>query len=249
MEKRKKKFDEKIKKEFKIEKITENLSHNGLTKHWTVLTNVFQTVEDSHVKKDQVQLGFTVRNGYNTRTSLGVDIFTWRLACENGAWAKGVDLAGSTAFRHIGNPKSLLKQLQTTIMEVTLQWSEIMKIYNKMARTKLTDKIANRLWNETRNGWDINQRFFPKYFQIDLKTDIKKKQAVTLTNQGRNVSVWESFNDMTHDLWRAQWEQNYTAKDKKGNDIERTRKPMAFDGMVSRERKLHEIIKSILFEE
>lgn len=231
-------------KDFRIESIRRIASHNGNTMHWTVQTNTIAEVKDSHVKNDQLKLGFCVRNGYNTGTALGIDLFTMRLVCSNGAFAKGTDLM-SMSMRHVGNPKDLMASFKTSIMNLVEEWRELLKVYGRMAKVKLTKKMAQHLWDSTRHGWDINERFFPDYYVIPEKPKEREKEnkmAIALTSAGKSVSLWENFNDMTYGLWRAQDETTYT--NEKGKEM--TRKPMAYDGVVARERKLHESIRFIL---
>jgi hypothetical protein len=235
-------------KEFKIEKIIPKVSHSGNTKHWIVQTNVEAEVKGSHVEKDVLKLGFSVRNGYNSGTALGIDLFTMRLWCDNGAFAKGVDLAGWNGVRHIGkDPKKLLKVFETGLMKIVEEWKNLLEVYNKMAGVKLNQKIANYIYEKSQKGaWDISERFFPDYYvipEVKAKKEEKKlKPVIAITAKGQTVTLWENFNDMTFGLWRAQDETSY--KNKKGED--KTRKAMAFDGVVAREKQLHETIKYIL---
>lgn len=255
MEKRMKDtFPELAKQGFKIESIKPKASRSGNTCHWVVQTNQVATIEGSHVKNDQMKLGFCISNGYGTGVALGVKLFTMRLVCSNGAFAKGTDLAANS-IKHIGDPVALLKTFQTGLMNLVEEWTELLGVYNKMAKVKLTEKAAKYIYENTRKGWDIADKFFPEYYNITEPAKNKKQEAqakvpvIGLTAKGKSVTLWENFNDMTYGLWRAQDPQVQTDKDgepvtdKKGN-IKET-KPMAFDGLVQRELRLHEAIKYV----
>jgi Domain of unknown function (DUF932) len=248
-------YPEAKKQDFKIEKIIPKISHNGNTKHWIVQTNQVAEIEGSHESDDKMKLGFCVRNGYNSGVALGIDLFTFRLVCENGAFVKGVDLAGWHGLRHFGkDPKKLLNLFEEGLMKVVEQWREMLEVYNKMAHVKLNQKMAEFIYKRVSTGsWDISDRFFPEYYQIGKIPAEEKKflreervpippATIALTNKGKSVTLWENYNDMTFHLWRAQDEQSY--ENKKGE--KKIRKAMAFDGMVSREKQLHEAMKYVI---
>ena len=146
----------------------------------------------------------------------------------------------------------MLKTFQTGLMNIVEEWTELLSVYNKMAQIKLTEKAAKYIYESTRKGWDIAARFFPEYYNI-TEPKVKKEEAkvpvIALTAKGKSVTLWENYNDMTYGLWRAQDPQPLTDKDgdpvtdKDGNVKER--KPMAFDGLVARELRLHESIKYV----
>jgi len=242
---------------FKIEKISKKVSRGGNTCHWIVQTNITETIEGSFKKNDQLKLGFCISNGYNTGVALGVKLFTMRLVCSNGAFAKGADLAANT-IKHIGDPVALLKTFQTSLLNIVEEWTELLQVYNKMAQVKLTEKAAKYIYQSTRKGWDIADRFFPDYYTIaepkkeKTQKEVQEKAKVPipvpvigLTAKGKSVTLWENFNDMTFGLWRAQDEQEEKYTDENGKEKTKVRKAMAFDGLVARELRLHESIKYV----
>jgi hypothetical protein len=197
---------------FKIENIATKSAHNGLSKYWIVQTNVPGRVDKSTHKNDDMKFGFIIRNGYDTGVALGIDVLTFRLICKNGAISRGMDF-GTTTIRHVGNdPRKLLKTFQTGLMTAVSGWREVLALYNKMAVTKLTEKIANYLYKSIH----MPVKYFPNYYEIATPKEIKenpKKQLVALTNEGKSVTLWDNFNDITQPLWRAKDESPQKMKD------------------------------------
>jgi hypothetical protein len=213
LEKRLRDFSADTKKSnFKIENILRKKAHNGNSQYWIVQTNIPGKVDKSSTKDDDMKFGFSIRNGYNTGVALGIDVFTFRLICKNGAIMRGMDF-GTTTIRHMGNdPKKLLKTFQTAIMTATEGWSSVLALYNKLAITKLNEKMAQYLYKSIH----MPVKYFPKYYEIATPKEIKedpKKQLVTLTNEGKSVTLWDNFNDITNPLWKAKDEKEIKLKD------------------------------------
>lgn len=197
---------------FKIDKVIEKYAHNGNSKYWIVQTNVPGTVDKSSHKNDDMKFGFSIRNGYNTGVALGIDIFTFRLICSNGAIMRGQDF-GTTTIRHIGNdPKKLLKTFHSGIIEAITGWRDVLALYNKMAVTRLTEKMAQYLYKSIH----MPIKYFPKYYEVATAKELKenpKKKLVALTAEGKSVTLWDNFNDITEPLWKAKDPVTLKAKD------------------------------------
>ncbi len=232
-------FPEAKKNNFKIEYISKKVSSKGNTMHWLVQTNQVDTIPNSHTKNDEVKLGFAVRNGYNTGVVLGIDIFTFRLVCSNGAIARGRDLA-QKAIRHVGkDPKALLKSFQEGLMLTMQDWSEVLQTYKKMAKVRLNEEMARYIYEQ--NKW-TPEKYFPEYYNIPTAEEQKKGQLVALTNAGKSVTLWENFNDMTQGLWHAQ--EAHTETNKKGEEIRK--EGIAFKGIAKKEKNLHSAMSHII---
>ena len=63
--------------------VEEYEAHDGDSHYWTLLSNEFHKVD-----KDKIKIGVAIRNGIGTNVSLGVDLYTVRQVCENGAVAE-----------------------------------------------------------------------------------------------------------------------------------------------------------------
>jgi len=213
LEKRIRDFSPEAKKSnFKIENIATKSAHNGLSKYWIVQTNVPGKVDKSTHKDDNMKFGFVIRNGYDTGVALGIDVLTLRIICQNGAIMRGMDF-GTTTIRHVGNdPKKLLRTFQTGLMNAIEGWREVLDLYNKMAVTKLTEKMAQYLYKSIH----MPVKYFPSYYEIAKPKELKenpKKQLVALTNEGKSVTLWDNFNHITEPLWKARNEQPQKMKD------------------------------------
>jgi hypothetical protein len=231
--------------DFKIERVKKHYSHGEDTQYWEVHTNLIVKIKNSYAgDNDQVKLGFAIRNGYNTDRSLGIDVFTYRLVCSNGAISKGSDLA-KNSIRHVGkDPQALVKAFHEALIMAVEEWFNVIDDYNKMATTQLTPKIAQYIYEQNPK---MPRKFFPEYYAIPTDEEIKKRQEskkpvplVTLTNEGKNVTLWENFNDMTYKLWRA---QDPSLRDDKE---EQRKKPIAFDRVAWRESQLHKAMRTVL---
>jgi Domain of unknown function (DUF932). len=232
-------FPELKKQNFKIDWMKRKISSKGNTVHWLVQTNQEDVITKSRVKDDRLKLGFAIRNGYNTGVVLGIDIFTFRLVCSNGAIAKGQDLA-QTAIRHVGkDPKALLKTFEEGLMLAVADWQTVISDYKRMAETRLNESMANFLAQA--NKW-TPEKYFPEYYNFPTPEEKKKEQLVTLTNEGKSVTLWDSFNDMTQKLWHAQ--DPHTETNAKGKEIKKD--GIAFKGIAKKEKYLHESMRYIL---
>jgi Domain of unknown function (DUF932) len=237
-------FDPSLKKMgFKIEYIKKKESHGGLTAHWIIQTNVTEVVKNSWQKDDKMKLGLCIRNGYNTATSLGIDIFTMRLICQNGAFHRSKSLQ-KMSFKHVGkDPKKLFAAFETAIIKAIQDWSDIMAEYELMAKTKLNQKMTEYIFERNNN---LPDRFFPEYYNIVDEKQRKKDQplVVLASNAQKNgtVTLWQNFNDMTRPLWRSDQPETYTKK----NGKEGTRKGTSFSELAWRERRLQDTMSYIL---
>lgn len=230
--------------DFAIDNVEEHYSHGGNTKHWEVTTNQISTIDNPTKVGDDLKLGFVIRNGYNTGTALGVDLFTFRLVCSNGAIAKGVDLASQTV-RHINkNPLELLKTFETGLMTVIAEWKELIALYNKFAGTRLNKKMAQYIWDTTRQA-DINQRFFAKYYNLPEEEKPVKEHKIQLAvgAGGETITLWDDYNNFTDGLYHSQNPSSYPSKD--GKRI-LTRKPLSYESIAWREKQLHQSMKYIV---
>jgi hypothetical protein len=169
-------------------------SHNGFTGYWTLISDLRQIVRGSYVRDDIVEIGIAIRNGIATGVALGADFFTNRLICQNGAVGRG-DNFGSISIRHVGDQKSMIELFKQKIPEVIKIGQGIVKYYEMATGLRFNEAMAKRIYKKT----GIAQKYFPEYFGVDPDQKDVDKQ-VNITEQARNLTVWEVFNDLTKPL-------------------------------------------------
>ena len=174
------------------------IAHKGYTKYWKVLTEENFTVDEA--TNDKVKLGFVVRNGISTGVALGVDLFTFRLICENGAVARGKNLE-SYSIRHVGQIPKLLKVFRDNIEAAMINAKELIRYYRRATQIKVNNELANVMYQRLS---DLGEMYLPPWWDIKNKEDLEfiKKQGqfrgnMNLITVKKTVSLWETFNEIT----------------------------------------------------
>ena len=164
-------------------------SHNGDAMYWELMSDKLnQVVKGSWKKDDTVGMGCIVRNSVGAGVALGIDMFTYRLSCENGAVARGHDLA-SLAIRHYKtDPESMRLTVSRRIYDVVEETSQLLAHYRKAAVLKFTQPMAREMTKR------VPIKYLPDYVQVE-------KDSVTLSN--KNKTFWEAFNDVTENVWHS----------------------------------------------
>jgi hypothetical protein len=194
-------------------------SHYGNSRFWIIQTNINAIVKGSHIEDDKMQLGFVVRNGYNTGVALGFDMCNLRVVCSNGTIVRGQDF-GTTAIAHVGNDaKLLLERFSTAMLEGLDSAHRLIEFYESLTKLKINQKIAEHLYKTVH----MPDKYFPDYMNIQLskkgtqeqkkKYREAKKVPITLTADGKGKSMWEVFNDITKPLWHAMDDKELKMKD------------------------------------
>jgi hypothetical protein len=222
-------------KSSKFQIVRRDFSHNGFAAYWTLLSDLRKTVRGSYRKDDVVQIGLTLRNGINNGIALGADFFTKCLACENGAVGRGQNF-GSLSIRHVGDQKKMIETFKNGIPMVVKLGERIVEYYEKATKIKLENRAVQHLYKRT--GIADNQ--FPDYVAID-KDQKELEKKVTLTKEGRGITLWELFNDLTEKLTKS---LNHTGTEKiKGED--RRVVHLGFSTFSNRTRALHKSLVNI----
>lgn len=208
-------------------------SHNGYSAYWTLLSEDFRNVvKGSYVKDDIVQIGLIIRNGIHTGVSLGADFLTHRLACANGAVGRGANF-GSLSIRHIGDPAKMIETFKLGIPIIIKLGSRIIEYYQKATEIKLDERIARHIYKKT----GIAGKYYPDYFHIDMDQKELEKR-ITLTREGRNITLWELFNDLTAPLTHS-----YNTPDQKENGKRTIH--LGISGFSATTRNLHRALINI----
>lgn len=183
-------------KKLGLKLFSRNESHGGDTVHW-----LLQSEEKFIVDKDEVYVGAAVRNGAGTNVSLGIDMFTLRWACKNGAIAKGRNL-GSFKMAHVGKVESITKKFEDQLAIAIKHSAELIKYYKKAALIKVNDEIANKIYKNmlSSNTYLPENWHIKKHKEIrELRKDGKLKEAKDLVKVSGSdkQSLWQVFNIIT----------------------------------------------------
>lgn len=170
-------------------------SHGGDTVHWTL-----KSKEKYQVDKDEVYIGASVRNGAGTNVSLGVDMFTIRWACQNGAIHKGRNF-GSFQMAHVGKIESITKKFEDQLGIAMKHSAELIKYYKKATLIKVNDEIANRIYKRmlSSNTYLPENWHIKKHKEIrELRKEGKLREANDLVKVGGDkINLWQTFNIIT----------------------------------------------------
>lgn len=181
----------------KIKLIKTHETSQGDTKYWKYLGDEVYNVDG---EGDKIKVGFVIRNGIGTGVALGIDAFTYRLICENGAVAQGRNI-GSMSIRHIGQSNKLLSEFSNGIKAIMISVKEILKYYRKATLIKVGNELANQMYQRL---YDLGDTYLPDSWNIKtpeeierLKKEGKFKNNLNLIKVKREISLWETFNQIT----------------------------------------------------
>lgn len=193
-------IDHVLKKEVNLKKLglelfSQNFSHGGDTCHW-----LLQSQEKFQVDKDEVYVGAAIRNGAGTNVSLGIDLFTLRWACKNGAIAKGKNL-GSFKMAHVGKVDNITKKFEDQLSIAIKHSADLIKYYKKATLIKVNDEIANKIYKNmlSSNTYLPENWHIKKHKEIrELRKEGKLKEASDLVKVGGDkLTLWQTFNVIT----------------------------------------------------
>jgi hypothetical protein len=135
---------------------------------------------------DIVQFGVSIRNSIDGSTALGVDGFTYRLACRNGATARIPNVTFNA--KHVGDVNKLLDAFREALRTALEYCHQLAELYRKATRIKVTKEIAERL---------VELRLpmmYYKYTPIRLKINDKEIEVDVV----REDTLWNTFNGITY---------------------------------------------------
>jgi hypothetical protein len=170
--------------------IYERLEYGGLRGFWTLVLPDEYKVED-----ETLHLGFQLRNSEDGRLSFGADLFTYRVACANGAIVKSGHLAIKTAFKHTKGLEIDEAKLQQIIFNLINSGEAVLERYKEMMRVKLNEEIFERLKR-------IPKKYFPEIFRA------KELQAELI----EATTKWELYNDLTANIWHNRKTSMFTKR-------------------------------------
>jgi len=90
---------------------TDEKSHRA---YWTMVFPKRYKIDG----RDKIQLGVQIRNSEDGSMGFGIDLFTFRLVCSNGAVVKTSDLEIKAYWKHTKSLQIDLNALKTTIIQI-----------------------------------------------------------------------------------------------------------------------------------
>ena len=140
--------------------------------------------DEYRVGDEKIHLGLQIRNSEDGSLSFGVDLFTFRTICRNGAIVKTKDLAIKSYFRHTKRLEVKPLKLKNMILQILDRGQWILERYQRMMEIKMTLEVYEKLKK-------IPRKYFPEY----LRT---KEPRVELLS---TVTEWDLYNDLTANIW------------------------------------------------
>lgn len=182
-------------KEFNLTEIGQTyVSKDDRIASWKFLSPRTIEIPGSFEKNDKVGIGLLVRNGIHTNVALGLDMFTYRLVCSNGAIMKDHKL-GSISIYHMGPFEEMQKKFKEAVGKVLDATENLIEYYKQSVKIMTTQRMAEDIWKKIHV-----EDYMPDYIKVIQEKG--KKTEIKLTKQ--NVSYWQTFNDMTAIMNRKQ---------------------------------------------
>lgn len=166
-----------------MKRIVPQLQQAGLI-HKDTAINVgkmfsFWLTEKQHAVRigDLVQFGVMVRNAIDGSMGFGIDFYSYRLSCLNGA-VMSSSIAPSIRKRHVGLNLDTLEQV---LSDALTHIDEIVHLYRKAAETNLPIPEVRKI---------IEEMHLPKYITVDVLKDTPS-------------NAWEAYNALTLKITRS----------------------------------------------
>jgi hypothetical protein len=171
-----------VSKDLNLSTLSVKYTKNGYAMRIDLLSERKEAVEVN----DLVQFGVSIRNSIDGSTALGVDGFTYRLACRNGATARIPNVTFNA--KHVGDVNKLLDAFREALRTALEYCHQLAELYRKATRIKVTKEIAERLV-------ELNlPMMYYKYTPIKLKVDGKDVEIDVI----REDTLWNTFNSITY---------------------------------------------------
>jgi hypothetical protein len=171
-----------VSKDLNLSTLSVKYTKNGYAMRIDLLSERKEAVEVD----DIVQFGVSIRNSIDGSTALGVDGFTYRLACRNGATARLQNVTFNA--KHVGDVNKLLDAFREALRTALEYCHQLAELYRKATRIKVTKDIAERLV-------ELNlPMMYYKYTPIRLNVDGKDIEIDVI----REDTLWNTFNGITY---------------------------------------------------
>jgi len=159
---------------------------NGYVVRMDLLSDRKEAVEVD----DIVQFGVSIRNSVDGTTALGVDAYTYRLRCRNGATARIPNVTFNA--KHVGNADRLLDAFKEALRTALEYCHQLVELYRKTTRVKVDKEIAERL---------VELRLptmYYKYTPIRLRVNEYDNVRTIDVDVVEEDTLWNTFNGITY---------------------------------------------------
>jgi hypothetical protein len=171
-----------VSKDLNLSTLSVKYTKNGYAMRIDLLSDKKEAVEVN----DLVQYGVSIRNSIDGSTALGVDGFTYRLACRNGATARLQNVTFNA--KHVGDVNKLLDAFREALRTALEYCHQLAELYRKATRIKVTKEIAEKLV-------ELNlPAMYYKYTPIKLNVDGRDVEVDVI----REDTLWNTFNGITY---------------------------------------------------
>jgi hypothetical protein len=168
----------------------ERLEYDGLRGFWTLIFP-----ERYGFDGENLYLGIQMRNSEDGRLSFGVDLFTFREACSNGAIIRSGHLEVKTLFKHTKQLEVEEAKIFQMIHGLRDLGEAVLERYREMMKVKLNEEIFEGLKR-------IPKKYFPEVFQAkELRADLIEA-----------TTEWELYNDLTRNIWHNKKTSMFTKR-------------------------------------
>lgn len=191
---------EKHKEEFEIMEDHTYEDRKGYRRYFGVLSKrLDRDIQDSFRIGDTVRIGAMVRNGIAENMSVGFDLWTYAVTCQNGSIGRNKEL-GSQAWKHIGKPEALKRDIYEGLNEMFDQGEEFVWYYEQANLYQFTQDHLKKIYEST----SIADKYYDdKYFEI-IRQEGKGRKVQDIVLAQKDVSVWEAYNALTAKVWHTE---------------------------------------------
>jgi hypothetical protein len=192
-------------KKHNIKLIDKYYTHNDRSCYWEYVCDLRDhIIKGSSLKIDDVvQTGFIIRNGIQSDTALGVDFYTKRVSCTNGA-ISAARSEGNISISHVGSYEHMKTRFLEAIPLAILKAEELIDYYQQSVYIKANQKLAEEFYEQLRNK--ITPKYFPENFNIDpdiAKEDPEAISKIVTYKPKTEEKLWDVFNNFTENLWHS----------------------------------------------
>jgi hypothetical protein len=177
----------------------------GYRRYWGILSKrLDREITGSFRIGDVVRIGALVRNGIAEATSVGFDLFTYCVTCQNGSVGRSKEL-GSEAWKHAGALEKLQEKILGGLEDMFNIGQEFLDIYEQANYIPMDDEMVKRIWERTH----ISNKYFEEaedkkhrpYFQLIRESE--KSRKIDEIKLARDITLWEGYNALTAPVWHS----------------------------------------------